>query len=479
MTHQAGDSGFVAWANGVDDSIDAIEAAAAAEAAARVSGDADAVTSAVAQAATNGNATYLSLAAAASGYQALGNEPPRLDLPPRFLPSSIISAFQSGHGWTNNGSGTVTLNDTAAGGFIVGSQALKMVTAGNGSNTQVKKTGMTSFDMTGKCFAITLKVDDNTHLASLYVLFGDTALANRYDIAVQGSVSTANQEIIEPGKWVRIVVPWRASGTTGTPNRAAITDMQVRVTDDNTGNPVTVHLQRIEIIPEPATQFPNGVISFDFDDGMVEHLTVAARKLSQYGWAGTAYPVVDVIDTTGFWMTTANLRELQDVHGWDVAVHAATMANHNARWTSLTSAQVAEEMRASRAWLAANGFRGVDLHAYPGGQWNDAVLTEARKKFAFARTVTARTKESWPPSEPLKVRALTVSTALYPSVATLQAEVDAAIAGRYWLIFVFHGLTTTGAGTSEFKIADFNTLVDYVATKNIPVRTPSRVLATR
>lgn len=400
---------------------------------------------------------------------------PAVTMPPPVGPSTIVTSFQSGHGWVQFGSGTYNVNDTTAGNFIVGSQSLRMTTNGAGAITQVRRTGISpALDMTGKMFALTLRVLDNTHVSSIFVQAGDTSLANRFNISVQGNAS-GDDEYIESNKWVRLVVPWRPSTTTGTPNRAAITDLQVYVFDNNTGNTVTVQLQQVEIVPEPSTAWPNGVLSFDFDDCYSSQYT-AAQKLSQYRFPGTLYTICDVVGTAGF-LTEAQMKEMERVHGWSIAAHAYTKVNHDARLTSLSSTALAEDMRRSREWLASRGFRALDFIAYPGGKFNPTVLDETRRQFGLGRTVKSRQHETWPPSDAYKVRALSIQSTT--TVSELQAEIDAAYSNKTWLILIFHRLVSSAGTGNDWLQSDFNTIVDYAATKGIPVRNVEQVITKR
>jgi hypothetical protein len=46
-------------------------------------------------------------------------------------------------------------------------------------------------------------------------------------------------------------------------------------------------------------------------------------------------------------------------------------------------------------------------------------------------------------------------------------------------IFVFHNLVSSGASGNDWLITDFNSLVDYIATKNIAVVPMGRVVQPR
>lgn len=93
---------------------------------------------------------------------------------------AIVTAFGSGHGWTNTGGGTVSLNDTTD--FGLGEQCITLTTTGGGdtgaARCEVTKTGITSFDATRKAIQVWIKVVSGmASLSSLKLFVGESSSA--------------------------------------------------------------------------------------------------------------------------------------------------------------------------------------------------------------------------------------------------------------------------------------------------------------
>ncbi len=402
---------------------------------------------------------------------------------PRWVqPSQVLTTMQSGHGYTNNAGSTFTANDTAD--FVAGIQAAKIVTGGTGAQANVRKLGGTAFDATGKALRIRVKVDSVDHLSEIAVFVGTGSLAANWKWSIQ---VTGGSKVIQSGEWCILTLNWDGATVTGSPDRAALTDVQLSAWDDNTANPVTVHWQSVELIPDGSATWPNGVISICFDDAYASQWTMGMPKLSSLGYPASAYVINDYVDTAGR-LTWAQLLALQDRHGWEIGSHAATGVNHSSSWTGLTAAALEQDIRAQRAALIRQGVRGCDGTAYPLGQFGQTsdgtpTVDLARRYFSYARSTHSRTVETFPPADPFRLRAMSgISTAgggVAPSVLTTSTTgaLDRCKANKSWLIVVFHDIVVSGvAATSQILQSDFNTIVDAINTKAIPVVPVGHVL---
>jgi hypothetical protein len=384
---------------------------------------------------------------------------------------TMISSFQTGHGWSQVGAASSNLNDTTAGNYILGSQAVTVSLNASGT-VNLKKTGMAAIDMTAAYFKVWLMVDDITNLSQINIYAGDTSLANFYFTTFLDGVGSGLP--FASGEWVEITVPFHGMTVTGTPNQAAITDIQLQA-KTTAGGSATVHFGGIAKVPNP-TPFPNGVVSISFDDTLSSQFTQGRLKLDQYGYGATAYTIVgNVGQPVG--MTLAQLHELEDMHGWEVGGHAYSLANHNNDFFADASIAAAD-LAQLRLWLQSNGFRGCDHFAYPHGTMSvvSTVEAAAKKYFASARTTYALPRPTLPPSRPSRMRGYIVSNTT--TTATIQTEVDRAYTAGTWLHLIFHDIVTTPSTTTQYSIANFGTVVDYLNTKGIPVRTVGDVLST-
>lgn len=402
---------------------------------------------------------------------------------PRFQQaSSVISTFQTGHGWTSSGTGaTFNLNDTST--FIIGSQSATVTTAGTAAQANIRKFAGTVPDTTGKVFRLRLKVDDVTHLNELDFYCGSSSLANAYKWSFHIGGASA---WITSGDWATVTLSFADATLLGTPARSGMTDLQLQVWDDAAGT-ATVHLQSVELIPDGTTVFPNGVASVCFDDSWSSARDLAWAKLDSYGYPASLFTITDQLGSAAH-ITLADLKTRVDRFGWESAAHANVDANHSASYTGLAAAALDADLRAQRAWLTANGIRVGDGTAYPLGQFgrtSDAQPTTdiVRRYCSWARTTARRTTETFPPADPFRLRAIssisTFAGGVTPTslTTTTTGTIDKAKANGAWLILVFHKIVTPAAGsTLECNQTDFNSIIDKLNTAGMPVATIGDVL---
>lgn len=408
-----------------------------------------------------------------SGRRSCGAVPPSVTQPQTV--SAWLTQFDAGHGFVANvdGAGASLLADTSD--RVLGTQSAWIQTDGAGTPRTLSKIGMTPIDFTDQDLKIWVKIDNVAQLTTLDVSLGDNHLANAFRFRLR---STQGQQWMTEGDWVSFAIPWTASNYSlvGSPNRAAITDVMIRAVDDATGSPVRVHLNGLALVAQPITRFPKGVISFTFDDNFATMVDPASTLLAQHNFPATAYVIVDMLGSSNR-ATLAQLHGLAG-SGWDISAHAYKDSRHGARYTTLTAAEVEDDMVDSRAWLITNGFRGYNHCAYPGGAFRSAssadVLALAGRYFTSCRTIYQRQHETSPVSDARKLRVLYVTNTV--TLESVKRAVDEAQTSREWLIMVFHDVVATPAVSTQWGTADFSELVDYVAASGVPVRTVDAVL---
>lgn len=406
-------------------------------------------------------------------------------LPPmvRPQPSSILTHFQAGHGFTNSAGSTFTANDTTD--FAMGTQATKIVSGGTGVAANVSNTALPTFDTTNKLVRVVLKVDDITHLVGLNLFLGASGgFTNYYKWIIQGGAVSSNYVV--SGEWVTITLNWHDATVTGAPSRSSLGSIRLQATDDNTANPVTVHCQAIELIPDAASRFPNGVVSICFDDGWQSAFDYGKPKLDAYGYPASIYTIADIVGTASR-VTLPELQAARD-EGWEIAAHAYADTVHAASYTAVTAATLNSDVASMRGYLVDNGFPGLDGFAYPLGQYGkttDGVSTTAlmRQFYSYARTTSSKTKETLPPADAYRLRAASDISAAAggrtPTSLTTAGTGDLAVAktNQSWLILVFHKIVTgTAANTLEIKQTDFDSIIDAINSQGIPVRTVGDVI---
>lgn len=390
---------------------------------------------------------------------------------------TVLTNMQTGHGWTQTGTGTAGLNDTTD--FLSGSQSAWVQSGGGGVQCNLRKYASALGDTTGKALRFRVKVDDLTHLSELTLIVGKNTIADSYKFSWQVN----GNAFLTSGDWCTVTLSWaNATVDSGTPLRTDPTDVAFQVFDDNTTNAVKMHVQSLEVIPGGMTAFPNGLISICFDDAFAGPKTLGYAKLDSYGYPATNFIIQDYLGTGGR-LTVQDLKNRCDRYGWEIASHASLGANHALSQTGMTAAQLDADLRVQRGVLEGIGFRGASGYAYPLGQFGkttDAASTIdiTRKYFSYARTTHNRTTETLPPADPYRLRAISSisSFAGGNSIASLTTtttgKIDKAKAEGAWLILVFHDITSGAAtNTTECAQTDFNTVIDKINSAGMPVLT--------
>lgn len=412
--------------------------------------------------------------------------------------SSIITSMQAGHGWTTFGTiGSSNLNDTTT--YTRGTQSASVTTNGAGAAASLRKLAGSALNLTGKALRLVLRVSDCTKLTSLNFFVGTGGLANTFKWRF--NALTASSQIGRPGEWIVVTLQWSelnaASGTftlssTGVPSvTTGFTDLQFQATDNGTGG-VTVWLQAVEVIDAAVTTWPKGIVSITFDDSN-SSANLARPKMETLGFRGTQYTIADAIGTAGK-LTLAELRSLQNMSGWEIAGHSYASSAHTARYPTLTAQQVDDDARNLRAWLVSNGFTG-DSFAYPGGQYeltSDGVPVDdlVARYFGSARSILSNVNVSThsaidaiPAAMPYRLRGMSSVSSLSvgsnnPTTLTgTGGMLDKIANSGGWLSLVFHQITA-GAPTDPVQCSqtDFNTVMDAIAARGIPVLPVSDVI---
>jgi peptidoglycan/xylan/chitin deacetylase (PgdA/CDA1 family) len=409
------------------------------------------------------------------GRRSCGAVPPHAPFPAQVV-ASWITQLQAGHGFVAGGPASAgdNLDDTSD--AVLGTQSAVIETDGAGTLRTLTRTGLSPIDFTGYMPKLWVKIDHVTSAASLQLVLGDSNLANQFRFSFH---STQGQRWTTDGDWVALTMSWAPENVTvvGTPDRAAITDVQLRVIDNATGTPVRLHVNGIALVAEPVATYPDGVLTFTFDDNYATMVSAGLPPLTAHGFPATAYVITDMVGESQR-ATLADLHVLQDDHGWEIAAHAGTDLHHFARYPNLSAQVLEDDMVDARAWLIANGFAGYDHCSYPGGDFTGGIGTDvlalSRRYFATCRTIYQGERETYPPADSAKLRVFYVTNAV--TLASAMTAVDHAKANREWIILVFHSLVAAPASSTEWSATDFTMLVEHIASTGIPVKTIGQVL---
>jgi hypothetical protein len=400
---------------------------------------------------------------------------------PRFAqPAVILTDFQSGHGFTASGA-TFTANDTSA--YVRGTQCAQIVTPGDSATYNITGT-ITSVDTTARLLRILVRVEDQTLLRSLDVqLATDTSFANGWTWNPQGTTGTSTY--LTSGDWVLMSLGFADATALGAGARTGLTALRFRVRDTGTAA-LTVRLQAAELVADGSAVFPNGVVVLSADDCYQSFIDLGKGRLDLYGYPVTEYVIVDRIGLSGR-MTLQELQDLQATSGWELACHAYSDTVHGLTYSGVTAAQVDSDARSMKAFAVANGWRGADLFALPKGSTakttDGASLIPILQKYynTVANTVN-KTREVFPPSDPFRVRRISAISSFSGGYAPTNitnsgGDLDRIKAAGGALCLNFHQIVASSpADSSQILQSDFNTIIDGIASRGIPVLTMGELM---
>jgi peptidoglycan/xylan/chitin deacetylase (PgdA/CDA1 family) len=389
---------------------------------------------------------------------------------PRPQPKKTATV-QPGHGWALAGAdGSSNLNDTTD--FVFGSQSIKVVSDAAAGSADLTKSGL-SLDSRAGSLRIWFKVDDMAKLGQIIVYAGTPGLAAYWLWTVANTIPSPDTRWLRSGDWAGITLPWSDATLTGTPDRAAITNLQIRVKGVS-GQQATVRVGGVDVVAADQS-FAKGVVSLTFDDSKDSQYLVARPIMDNYGFPGTAFTIPEAWGGTSY-MTLAQHKELEDKHGWEISAHSMSVADHNTSFVGQAADYLDSRLAQMRAFLKVNGFRGSDVGAYPGGQFSPTVIDTVKKYQSASRLAYSTTdfrSETLPPADPMRIRCVQLNNGVAP--ATITAAIDRAIANKEWLVILTHGIATTG-DAYNYPTADFTTVVDYINSSGIACRIMSDVL---
>jgi peptidoglycan/xylan/chitin deacetylase (PgdA/CDA1 family) len=371
---------------------------------------------------------------------------------------TVISNFQSGHGWVKETSSGTMVDDPTD--FIRGNQSLKLTGPSDGNTPRLKLTLSPTLDVTGKVFKIILKVDNPSALVNLQFAYSSDSFAANYVLI---NFKAFAPSLIPANEWFTLTItPSMVTETQGSTVLTAINALRFYIRANN-GVSTTLWLGGLSYHSNPA----EAACVLTFDDGFVSQFTEAKKKMDTYNYPGVAYIINEYIDVNPAYMTSAQLRELQDFHGWDIGGHAS------GPFDAYNDLGLEAKLASIKDYLLRNGYaKGAEHLAYPNGVHNPTIRRLTSKYFTTARTVTT-SPEVNPPSDYMRLKVfMVINTTTTSAIAT---AVTNALNNKELLILVFHKIVSSPAVDTEFSIANFSTVIENIHTQGIKVRTLSDI----
>jgi peptidoglycan/xylan/chitin deacetylase (PgdA/CDA1 family) len=322
------------------------------------------------------------------------------------------------------------------------------------------------FDFRGRFLQVEVKVEDMSRLEGMeFRLSSDGLRSDYYSFGVPVFADLPTN-LLMSGEWQTLSFSFGSASVTGNPDRSRIDSIGwvLRDNADPSGaRPLVAWWSRLSAVDEA----PRAVVSLTFDDGYDEHFRVAAPLLAKHGFRGTAYVMPDQVGLPGY-MSLAQLQELRDRYGWDVAAH------HFNALTDFAPDALEALMKRTRGWLEAEGFgRGARHLAYPLGKQEPlAVVPLARRYFDTARVASAG-PETLPPGDRYRLRAVNVTRDTTPDA--IRAAVRRAKQHHEWLILMFHWLVDDPEWITQYAIGDFRRALQVIDEEDVAVMPVSQV----
>lgn len=176
-------------------------------------------------------------------------------------------------------------------------------------------------------------------------------------------------------------------------------------------------------------------------------------------------------------MSQANLAALQSA-GWDLLSHSVTHPNFDTMYTEGLEDEIAWEAETAKAYLESTFgpdsiARNVFVGPYGSGDSagaKDILALSYDAQFTNAQYNTPLRHEQLDPQTYANTWArMSRQAGDNKTTAQLTAHVDAAIAGQYWLVYMFHTFHATTGGALACVEAEFEGLLDYLTAQSASV----------
>lgn len=242
----------------------------------------------------------------------------------------------------------------------------------------------------------------------------------------------------------------------------------------SSGNSLTLQVGMIDFLPNALTK-AKAILSFD--NGYIGHATYSGPQLVKRGWAGvfclSQQPETHDVQNNRF-CSTAQLRRLHDIHGFQMASQAWLTEDRN-YIDGLTEPERTIEMQKIAIWMNAMGFTGGEHGSYFSnvGVQDLVAHNMFRTNFRSVRTYIGASGTSGPPltygemypwSDPMRVRAYGASTVTdSTNGARAIAHAQQAIDNKGVAYFAWHSDQDPGSETYNANVhAGFNELLDWL-----------------
>lgn len=372
------------------------------------------------------------------------------------FPTPVMSYFNvMASGWSDwYGNGTVSHDSTD---FVVGAGSIKVVMSNDNSSCGMEFDLPSTFDWSAKNFSLWVKCSDWSKVSQALVIVSTSgSFASRFDCDLGALIqSQPNNE------WVLLTFTRdNFVDAAGTPDWSTANKLIIKCSA-GVGETPTLWTNGFGVYGEGSASY----VSVVFDDGWESAYTQGKLKMDEYGMKGNAFLIRSYIGETDY--MTQDMVDNLARSGWDISAHS------NMDLSTLTDEQLDTELKGAKKYSLDHGYKGGDFYAYPLGVFNNSISNYVEKYFSGARTIEHLSN---PTSYVVPRNISAYSITNVTSTATIEALIDDAIANKKWLVLLFHKIVTSPSVSTEYSIANFGTIVDYLNTVGANVLPMSEVL---
>uniref|UniRef100_UPI00260F3727 polysaccharide deacetylase family protein n=1 Tax=uncultured Methanomethylovorans sp. TaxID=183759 RepID=UPI00260F3727 len=215
--------------------------------------------------------------------------------------------------------------------------------------------------------------------------------------------------------------------------------------------------ERPEVVPSGMS------VILTFDDGFKSDYDIVYQELTDRNMRSTHYIIANKVGEDETRMSWNDIKTMSDA-GFDMECHSYT----HPELIKNSSNEIIQQMVNVNNAFVSHGLPAPRHTAYPFGEYNDNVISVISSYRDSGRVVSWQNNAYYPVDSLKKPYELPC----YPTdFNNTIAEIDKAIAGNYTLILGFHEITEIRSGTYEMSISEFESILDYIESKNIPTQT--------
>ncbi len=213
--------------------------------------------------------------------------------------------------------------------------------------------------------------------------------------------------------------------------------------------------------------FTRGIVSVSFDDGWTNQHNNANPVMKANGLVGTYNIISGELADQPDYMNVTQIKSLI-TDGNEIASHTITHPD----LTTMTAAQVNQEMSQSQTTLQNTFGIQVTDFAYPFGAYNGSTIATGSLYYQSQRTVNAgyNTKDNFNLTQ-LKIYEVDSNI----TQAQVKAWIDGAVANHSWLILVYHEVATTPTDPTDAlydtQPTDFAAEMNYLKSTGVAAET--------